>query len=99
LDNSSKGAADADSGLHSIHAETLALHAGWRADPQTGSVAVPIQQTASYQFRDTDHAENLFALQELGNIHTRVTNPTVDVLEQRLAAHYADPHGKGTRAA
>ena len=70
----------------SIHAETLALHAGWRADPQTGSVAVPIHQTTSYQFRDTDHAESLFALQELGNIYTRVTNPTVDVLEQRLAA-------------
>ncbi|MGX5777173.1 O-acetylhomoserine aminocarboxypropyltransferase/cysteine synthase family protein [Methylorubrum zatmanii] len=70
----------------SIHAETLALHAGWRADPQAGSVAVPIHQTTSYQFRDTDHAENLFALKELGNIYTRVTNPTVDVLEQRLAA-------------
>ncbi|CAO4176296.1 O-acetylhomoserine aminocarboxypropyltransferase/cysteine synthase family protein [Methylorubrum extorquens] len=70
----------------SVHAETLALHAGWRADPQTGSVAVPIHQTTSYQFRDTDHAESLFALKELGNIYTRVTNPTVDVLEQRLAA-------------
>ena len=70
----------------SVHAETLALHAGWRADPQTGSVAVPIHQTTSYQFRDTDHAESLFALQELGNIYTRVTNPTVEVLEQRLAA-------------
>lgn len=68
------------------HPETLALHAGWRADPQTGSVAVPIHQTTSYQFRDTEHAESLFALKELGNIYTRVTNPTVDVLEQRLAA-------------
>lgn len=67
-------------------AETLALHAGWRADATTGSVAVPIHQTTSYQFRDTDHAESLFALKELGHIYTRVTNPTVDVLEQRLAA-------------
>jgi len=66
--------------------ETLALHAGWRADPTTGSVAVPIHQTTSYQFRDTDHAANLFALRELGNIYTRIMNPTVDVLEQRLAA-------------
>lgn len=70
----------------SLHPETLALHAGWRADPTTGSVAVPIHQTTSYQFRDTGHAESLFALKELGNIYTRVTNPTVDVLEQRLAA-------------
>ncbi len=66
--------------------ETLALHAGWRADENTGSVAVPIHQTTSYQFRDTDHAANLFALSELGNIYTRIMNPTVDVLEQRLAA-------------
>ncbi|MFN3371113.1 MAG: O-acetylhomoserine aminocarboxypropyltransferase/cysteine synthase family protein [Sphingomonadaceae bacterium] len=66
--------------------ETLALHAGWRADPSTGSVAVPIHQTTSYQFRSTEHAANLFALRELGNIYTRIMNPTVDVLEQRLAA-------------
>jgi O-acetylhomoserine (thiol)-lyase len=66
--------------------ETLALHAGWRADPTTGSVAVPIHQTTSYQFRDTELAGNLFALKELGNIYTRIMNPTVDVLEQRLAA-------------
>jgi O-acetylhomoserine (thiol)-lyase len=66
--------------------ETLALHAGWRADPSSGSVAVPIHQTTSFQFRDTAHAEDLFALKELGNIYTRVGNPTVDVLEQRLAA-------------
>lgn len=68
------------------HPETLALHAGHRADPTTGSVAVPIHQTTSYQFRDTEHAGNLFALSELGNIYTRIMNPTVDVLEQRLAA-------------
>ncbi len=66
--------------------ETLALHAGWRADPATGAVAVPIYQTTSYQFRDTQHAENLFALKELGNIYTRLGNPTTDVLEKRVAA-------------
>jgi len=66
--------------------ETLALHAGYRADPATGAVAVPIYQTTSYQFRDTEHAANLFALKELGNIYTRIMNPTCDVLEQRIAA-------------
>jgi O-acetylhomoserine (thiol)-lyase len=70
----------------SLHPETLALHAGWRADPATGSVAPPIYQTTSYQFRDTEHAANLFALKELGNIYTRLGNPTTDILEQRLAA-------------
>lgn len=69
-----------------LHPETLALHAGWRADPSTGSVAVPIHQTTSYQFRDTDHASALFALQEAGNIYTRIMNPTTDVLEKRVAA-------------
>ena len=68
------------------HPETLALHAGWRADPATGAVAVPIYQTTSYQFRDVQHAENLFALKELGNIYTRIGNPTLDVLEKRVAA-------------
>jgi O-acetylhomoserine (thiol)-lyase len=66
--------------------ETLALHAGWRADPSTGSVAVPIYQTTSYQFQNADHAANLFALKELGNIYTRIMNPTNDVLEKRVAA-------------
>ena len=66
--------------------ETLALHAGWRADPATGSVAVPIYQTTSYQFHSTEHAANLFALKELGNIYTRIMNPTTDVLEKRIAA-------------
>lgn len=66
--------------------ETIALHGGWRADPTTGSVAVPIHQTTSYQFRDSAHAENLFALKELGNIYTRIMNPTTDVLEKRVAA-------------
>lgn len=69
-----------------LHPETLALHAGWRADPATGAVAVPIYQTTSFQFRDTEHAANLFALKELGNIYSRIGNPTVDVLEQRVAA-------------
>jgi O-acetylhomoserine (thiol)-lyase len=67
--------------------QTLVLHGGtYRADPATGSVAVPIYQTTSYQFRGTEHAENLFALKELGNIYTRVMNPTCDVLEQRISA-------------
>jgi O-acetylhomoserine (thiol)-lyase len=66
--------------------ETQALHAGYRADPTTGAVAVPIYQTTSYQFRDTQHASDLFALSELGNIYTRIMNPTTDVLEKRLAA-------------
>ncbi len=66
--------------------ETQALHAGYRADPTTGAVAVPIYQTTSYQFDSTEHAANLFGLAELGNIYTRIMNPTTDVLEQRLAA-------------
>src|SRR6516225_640129 len=70
----------------SKHPETIALHAGWRADLATGAVAVPIYQTTSYQFRDTEHAANLFALKELGNIYTRIMNPTNDVLEKRVAA-------------
>ena len=72
--------------LTSKHPETLALHAGWRADATTGSVAVPIHQTTSYQFKSPEHAANLFALKEFGNIYTRIMNPTTDVLEQRLAA-------------
>jgi O-acetylhomoserine (thiol)-lyase len=69
-----------------LHLETLALHAGWRADPSTGSVAPPIYQTTSYQFRDTEHAAALFGLSELGNIYTRLMNPTTDILEKRIAA-------------
>jgi O-acetylhomoserine (thiol)-lyase len=64
---------------------TRQLHAGQQPDPTTGSRAVPIYQTTSYQFRDTEHAANLFALREPGNIYTRIMNPTTDVLEQRLA--------------
>ncbi|MBM3868659.1 MAG: O-acetylhomoserine aminocarboxypropyltransferase/cysteine synthase [Verrucomicrobia bacterium] len=65
---------------------TKSLHAGQKPDPTTGSRAVPIYQTTSYQFRDSEHAANLFGLKELGNIYTRIMNPTTDVLEQRLAA-------------
>ncbi len=71
---------------NSQNPETVVLHAGHRADPTTGSVAVPIHQTTSYQFKSAEHAANLFALKELGNIYTRIMNPTTDVLEQRLAA-------------
>ena len=65
--------------------ETLTLHGGQEADPTTGSRAVPIYQTTSYQFRDTDHAAALFDLTEFGNIYTRLMNPTTDVLEKRIA--------------
>ena len=66
--------------------ETIVLHAGHRRDATTNSVAVPIYQTTSYQFDDTAHAADLFALKRFGNIYTRIMNPTTDVLEQRLAA-------------
>jgi O-acetylhomoserine (thiol)-lyase len=66
--------------------ETLALHGGQSADPTTGARAVPIYQTTSYQFQDTDHAARLFGLQEFGNIYTRIMNPTTDVFEKRIAA-------------
>lgn len=65
--------------------ETLALHGGQEPDPTTGSRAVPIYQTTSYQFKDTDHAASLFGLTEFGNIYTRLMNPTTDVLEKRMA--------------
>ncbi|MFZ5879094.1 MAG: O-acetylhomoserine aminocarboxypropyltransferase/cysteine synthase family protein [Chloroflexota bacterium] len=65
---------------------TQQLHAGYSPDPTTGSRAVPLYQTTSYQFKSTEHAANLFALKELGNIYTRLMNPTTDVLEQRIAA-------------
>jgi O-acetylhomoserine (thiol)-lyase len=72
--------------IASKNPETLVLHAGYRADPATGSVAVPIYQTTSYELGSTERASNLFALKELGNIYTRIMNPTADVLEKRLAA-------------
>lgn len=65
--------------------ETLQVHGGQEADPTTGSRAVPIYQTSSYVFRDVEHAANLFALKEPGNIYTRIMNPTTDVLEKRIA--------------
>jgi O-acetylhomoserine (thiol)-lyase len=65
--------------------ETLALHGGQEADPTTGARAVPIYQTTSYQFKNTEHAANLFGLSEFGNIYTRLMNPTTDVLERRVA--------------
>jgi O-acetylhomoserine (thiol)-lyase len=69
-----------------LKTETLVLHGGQEADPTTGARAVPIYQTTSYQFRDTDHAASLFGLKEFGNIYTRLMNPTTDVLEKRMAA-------------
>jgi len=66
--------------------DTIALHAGYEPEPTTGARAVPIYQTTSYVFRDTEHAARLFALEEPGNIYTRIMNPTVDVLERRIAA-------------
>ncbi len=65
--------------------ETLVLHGGQEADPTTGARAVPIYQTTSYQFKDTEHAANLFGLREFGNIYTRLMNPTTDVFEKRIA--------------
>jgi len=67
------------------HIDTLALHAGQVPDPTTGARAVPLYQTSSYVFKNTEHAANLFALKEFGNIYTRLMNPTTDVFEQRIA--------------
>ena len=77
------------------HLNTLALHAGHDIDQDTLSRAVPIYQTSSYVFKDTDHAANLFALKEFGNIYTRLMNPTTDVLEKRLAAMEGGAGGLG----
>src|SRR5271170_6187390 len=68
------------------HLATLAVHGGQEVDPTTGARAVPIYQTTSYVFQDADHAARLFALQEFGNIYTRIMNPTTDVFEKRMAA-------------
>ena len=70
---------------NNLKAETLALHGGQEADPTTGARAVPIYQTSSFQFKNTEHAANLFALREFGNIYSRIMNPTNDVLEKRMA--------------
>ena len=72
--------------MFSRNPETIVLHAGYRADPATGAVAVPLYQTTSYQFDSAEHASNLFALKDLGNIYTRLMNPTNDVLEKWVAA-------------
>jgi len=69
-----------------LHFETLQLHAGQEIDPTTRSRAVPIYQTTSYVFKDSEHGANLFALKEFGNIYTRIMNPTTDVFEKRIAA-------------
>lgn len=68
-----------------LKAESILLHGGQEADPTTGARAVPIYQTTSYQFKSTEHAANLFALKEFGNIYTRLMNPTTDVLEKRMS--------------
>ncbi|WP_156290151.1 PLP-dependent aspartate aminotransferase family protein [Oceanobacillus salinisoli] len=73
------------SNFHLQNPETLLLHAGQEPDPSTGSRAVPIYQTTSYVFRDTEHAQNLFGLAESGNIYSRIMNPTLDAFEQRIA--------------
>jgi len=70
----------------SQHVSTIGLHAGQVPDPTTGARAVPLYQTTSYVFKSTEHAANLFALKEFGNIYTRIMNPTTDVFEQRMAA-------------
>ena len=72
--------------ISSKNLSTLALHAGQAPDPTTGARAVPLYQTTSFVFKDSDHAANLFALKEFGNIYTRIMNPTTDVFEQRIAA-------------
>ncbi|HEX5170595.1 MAG TPA: O-acetylhomoserine aminocarboxypropyltransferase/cysteine synthase [Cyclobacteriaceae bacterium] len=72
--------------MSTLHFETLQLHAGQEIDPTTRSRAVPIYQTTSYTFKDSEHGANLFALKEFGNIYTRIMNPTTDVLEKRIAA-------------
>ena len=71
--------------------ETLAVHAGYSPDPTTRAVAVPIYQTTSYAFDDTQHGADLFDLKVPGNIYTRIMNPTTDVLEQRVAALEREP--------
>jgi len=66
--------------------ETRQIHAGQTPDPTTGARALPIYQTTSYVFNDTEHAQNLFALKEFGNIYTRIMNPTQDAVERRIAS-------------
>ena len=75
--------------------ETICLHGGQQADPTTTARAVPIYRTSSYQFHSTEHAANLFALKELGNVYTRLMNPTTDVLEKRVAMLEGGPEMGG----
>src|SRR6476661_9322621 len=72
--------------MSKLHFETLQLHAGQQVDPTTKARAVPIYQTTSYAFNNSEHAANLFGLREFGNIYTRIMNPTTDVFEKRVAA-------------
>src|SRR5246500_4187185 len=72
--------------IQSKNLNTVALHAGQVPDPSTGARAVPIYQTTSFVFKNSEHAANLFALKEFGNIYTRIMTPTPDVFEQRIAA-------------
>lgn len=72
--------------MSTLKFESLQLHAGQEADPNTGSIAVPIHQTTSYKFKNSEHAAKLFGLEEFGNIYTRIMNPTTDVFEKRIAA-------------
>src|SRR5579863_4630305 len=72
--------------MSNYHFDTLQLHAGQQIDPTTKSRAVPIYQTSSYGFDNSEHAANLFGLRQFGNIYTRIMNPTTDVFEQRIAA-------------
>ncbi len=71
---------------NTYHPDTICLHGGQKPDPSTGSLAVPVYQTTSYVFKDTAHAANLFELKEFGNIYTRISNPTANVVEKRVAA-------------
>src|SRR5689334_980207 len=77
---------DGSGAEHTFGFSTRALHAGQRPDSDTGARAVPIYQTTSYVFEDTEHAANLFNLQRFGNIYTRIMNPTTAVFEERMAA-------------
>jgi O-acetylhomoserine/O-acetylserine sulfhydrylase len=72
--------------MSNLRFETLQLHAGQEVDPTTRSRVVPIYQTTSFTFKDSEHGANLFALKEFGNIYTRIMNPTTDVFEKRVAA-------------
>ena len=71
--------------MTNLRPETLLLHGGQKPDPETGAIAVPVYRTTAYAFNDTAHAQRLFALQETGNIYSRIMNPTVGAFEERVA--------------